>query len=663
MFISNHIVVRHVLRLILAGTLIVASVSSASAYRREELCLLDIPVVCTVSKMPQPVTEAPAGVDVISAVDIKNLGLRTLADALRLMNGMDVTDAITTNGFSMRGLNGRLSPNTTLVLLDGHPFNEVISGTVDPNCVPLAAVERIEVVRGPGSCLYGTNAMTGVINIITKSPGQVQGVLVNAAAGTRETATRRAGDRVETNREEITGGYAWDGNGILLSNWHYADASAGGGKISANDDRDDASWFGKFIHKDLTVVASRYRSLISDPGMSVIPSTQNHIDYSRDFLAADYSRQVSRNVTLSARAHAMKAYQTNTIEDIDPWTMTVVNILDNNYTGERVGIEAQATAAISGKNRLVIGVESRHDKSDAAALSGNKQIITNAAYLEDEFRPFDALILSAGARLDKADVYTEKLSPRASAVYKLTDATTLKASYGEAFRAPAFTELYEDDWAYNHNLHVVGNADLKPESIQTEEVGVMHAFARNLHVTLNVHRTRMQDGIVMGLNQLIPDTNPLNPYGFIEEDKYFNNSEFEVVGGEIGMKWRAPYVEAGVNYAYQDARDTKNDIPLNYAPKNKASLQLTIDIARGLQLSSLSYYMSDSLNHTMLWPTRDAIFITNARISWAVNDAFDVAVGAYNLTDKQYYEIPRLPLAGRTIYAEASYAFSFGPKW
>ncbi|MDP8214719.1 MAG: TonB-dependent receptor plug domain-containing protein [Candidatus Euphemobacter frigidus] len=160
-----------------------------TAPSREELAWMEIPEVITPARKPQPITQAPASVSVITAEEIRPSGLTNIPDILRRLAGVDVMELSPGDiQVGIRGLNATIS-NKILVMINGRSVYMDFYGTTMWSTLPvlLEEIERIEVVRGPGSALYGANAFCGVINIITKDPRELAGTHLSGSAGTVNT--------------------------------------------------------------------------------------------------------------------------------------------------------------------------------------------------------------------------------------------------------------------------------------------------------------------------------------------------------------------------------------------------------------------------------------------------------------------------------------------
>src|SRR3989338_3897114 len=160
----------------------------AQAPKRELLLFEEIPIVTSAARRPQPITEATSAISVITAEDIKNLEPSRIWDLFRRVPGVDVATRDGRSGYvAPRGFAGDYT-RYNQVLIDGRSVYSPLFGGTDWEHLPLFAeeIERIEVIRGPNATLYGSNAFTGVINIITKKPEDTKGVFLKEKVGNFE---------------------------------------------------------------------------------------------------------------------------------------------------------------------------------------------------------------------------------------------------------------------------------------------------------------------------------------------------------------------------------------------------------------------------------------------------------------------------------------------
>jgi iron complex outermembrane receptor protein len=590
-------------------------------------------LVITASKHLQKASEAPATIDVVTSADIERFGLRTLGDALRLFAGIDVADGIVGMVVSPRGLGEKMVNNTILCMVDGHPYNEIIGGHVDPAYIPLSHVERIEVIRGPGSALYGANAFCGVINIITKSAKDVDGIKLSVSRG-----------RWDTQTQELLYGKQGEKVNGLFSFRHYKTHGIGGNTVNDNDDKDDFDFFGKLQTQNLTLSIEHYQVEFGMPGSERFSMLNDRDKFRRNFLILDYNQNLTSKLELKFLTHLFKTDEEGIFENLYTGVME-----EETIDGQRIGLETQAHYQICPKNLLISGVEWKQEKSDCDKIGGEQEITDKAFYFQHELKMFDIFTFTMGGRYDIPSVYEEVFSPRFNIISKLSDTTVLKTAYGEAFRSPNFRELY-NDLLYAGMIHYVGNPDLETEKIKTTEVGLLHSFSKNFQANVNLFHTNAENMIIQQVS--------IVPPGIYQID-YLNQNKAEIQGGEISLRYRvASTLGAFINYSYQEAKDKDTEEELAYAPKHKVNVRFNIRLSERIRLNTLTYYVGEEWASPRAAEVKVGDYaVTNAKLNINLNRNVDLSLSAYNLFDREYSEIEDYPLAGRNVMAKVEYKF------
>jgi outer membrane receptor for ferrienterochelin and colicins len=480
--------------------------------------------------------EAPASVTVLSADDLGALGVSTLVEALRLVAGFDVVaDALGRNRIVARGIpTGGLAALSegVLILLNGRRLNEGLSGgaTAVNLDIPITAVTRIEILRGPASSLYGAGALGGVVNIITAEAGSFRGVRLASSFGSFVTqqqtlsvgnmlgdlsvvATIRLGttqgaqievpadaqtarDAIETRHTSLAPGKTQD-DGRLLETLY---------RISYRGF--ELNWR---VYQESTDVLIGYANALGD---------QNRITSQQSLFDLSYSREETALGTLRARLGLNQTDQRQVLSLLPPGlegafpdgrTFKVESgvYLQTALKWRRGFLEGSLERDLGTDHQLGAGLElAREGTHDLQALS-NVDLATGLPldrmtdipgavadhqrsnlgfYVQDRWRASANVTLTGGARLDWIEGLGAQLSPRAALVARLPQDLSLKVLYGRGFRAPTFAELYLALPGFQ------GNPALRPVTAQTFETAL--ALQRpNLKLSLGGYWNRLRDTI------------------------------------------------------------------------------------------------------------------------------------------------------------------------
>ncbi len=469
---------------LLAGT--VTSALATHAPAPDERALLgDVPSVFAASKYDQPLADAPADVTVVTRAEIQRYGWRTLADVLRGVRGFLVTDDRNYSYAGMRGFARTGDYNARiLVLVDGHrtndtTYDQALLGTEGP--VDLDLVERIEIVRGASSSLYGSNAFLGVVDLITRRGRDVAGVEVAALGGTRETY----GGRLTTGRR-ITSGTEYLASitlGRTAGERNFPiPGLAGSDRVAHDSDAD--RWvqaFGRLRVDDFTVtgvVSERKKEIPTGPFNSILDVPGNETTDTRWWVEGKYDGAVGHGNLRVRFAVDDYRYQGDLLYGVEP---RVVN-QDRSHARWWSG-EAAYTQALRDDLTLIVGAEVQSDirnrqENGDRTLDGDAELEYTRLFLDVNTTRYWALFAQAqwqfaprwsatlGVRHDQYSTFGGVTDPRLAITVRPTDTLTVKALYGQAFRAPNDYELYYNDGGTS----IQASPDLVPERIRTSEI-------------------------------------------------------------------------------------------------------------------------------------------------------------------------------------------------
>lgn len=458
--------------------------------------LLSIPI-STSAKYGQTAREAAASTTVITGDEIQSHGYRTLADVLASVRGFYATSDRSHTSLGIRGFSPFAGDNNRfLVLLDGHALNENFLGAARIGTalgLDLAFIDRIEIVRGPGSALYGSNAMLAVVNIVTKTGRAVDGTHMSVEAGSyglmRVAAT--FGREFESGLE-VTATASWsDSKGPDLYFREY-DAPQTNLGVAENLDWDRSSGFlARAGYRGLEIKAFATSRRKGTP-TGVFGSTFNDPD------ASSRDRRLFTELSLDQALAADKNLFVRAYYDQASSELTFPNEQRGDVSGTTAGRwhggEARLRWDAGAAHRLTLGVEYRRDVE--AELHGRNPVFqfaegdfpSNVAsgYVQVELQLRDNLALTAGLRADDYSTVGRAFTPRGALVYHPARSATLKILYGEAFRAPNQPELNVEALPF-----IKRNPNIEPERIRTTELVWEQRLAPGLFGSLAVYDYRM----------------------------------------------------------------------------------------------------------------------------------------------------------------------------
>ncbi len=443
--------------------------------------LLDIEIT-TASKQSESLSESPSFTHVITRKEIVDYGYRTLSEALSGIIGLYHTSAdLVWDGLGVRGFAVAGDYSTrVLVLIDGQRLNEPFGDAPslgEELPLDLEGIERIEVVKGPGSALYGSNALLGVVNIVPRRGEAIDGVEARLDTGSfdRTKGTLTAGKRFDNGLEvaALVGGLRSDGNDFLQVQ------GLGTARDSDGEEAIRGHLFASYEGFTLGVYASNrekqdptgaYETIFDSPFDGTwIEEEQvvTQLRYERDVLPQLEGQFVGRLF------HKVYDYQGDYEYDEECCDEVVPYLNHDRATTKSYGGELQLSLSPREGLGLTAGLEAWHhyeiDYSNSdifgVYVDGSDPYHSMAGYLQAQFQATDWMRVILGSRFDDYSEFDMEVSPRAAVVLTPREGTTVKLLYGRAFRAPnVFESVYDD------GDHVAPSETLVPETITTYEL-------------------------------------------------------------------------------------------------------------------------------------------------------------------------------------------------
>jgi outer membrane receptor protein involved in Fe transport len=600
-----------------------ASAQEAASHRDtsadNEMLLAD-DMITTATKTVQRLRDSPAAATVITEEEIAQSGATTITELLRSVPGVDVMSPNQSQvNVSIRGFN-QVFANKVLVMVDGRSINQDIQGNIFWNTEPLLVtrIKRIEIVRGPGSVLYGANAFGGVIDIITKTPeemaaGKNPGTFLGAYGEQRSTFAETTYTLGKTQDWAVTLGAGFHGT-----------TGFGSHQIGQVHDRSRVPIFTANLQKQVS-----HGSLLFS-----VNNSDATADLSADIVYqnADWhtnSAMLSYNEDRGANPIAARAYG---------------NFLRLSsgaiYTASAAyNLEVQQQRRLSVQHDLIYGGSYRLDQfiSSLTGVTRHSQHLAGL-FLQDQYQVDAATSLFAGLRWDRHSVYGSQLSPRVSLVHHLTHDQSARLSYGTAFRAPTLIETYlniQQPVVPGLDVNFLGNVNIKPEKVASTEAGY-RLDLRNGYVGLNLFYNQITDIIESASSQFAPS--PPFPPGIPTKVQFQNRGTAHAAGLELDGSFQ---IRAGwhglANYSYQDVKN-KDGQPTDFSPKHKINLALTSDESHRWTAYTAVHFVSSSSFATA---SLRAYTTLDARIGYKLgrqDQSWTISVAATNLLNDHHRE-------------------------
>lgn len=571
-------------------------------------------VTVTASKVTQKISDAPATLTVITEKQIVERGYKDLGDVLRDLPGFDISENLEGEVRTLVMNRGILGNNKMMILLDGKKLNSPSGENfVYGKNLPLFDIQRIEIVYGPSSAMYGADAYSGVINLITKDIGT--GGELNVSYGKNNQVdlgallAKKFNDDLSVSLSVRY--FASDGINILND-------------FSAKEIFRDASTFAKYNNKWEQPVADYninakvkfklftigfYRMDAKEPTGPSTDVTQNGISFIYDdsyfwhqkinkiYLEHQYD---SENLSISSTA----SYSDYNVDKLSGFKYNfgpqykyakstsfkldeLMNYTINDNTKLVAGFMFEQVSAFPKTNNLASPFNSNElydyvDYPNVASIDlryRNKRVYFGvfdyqnyAVFSELTHKISENIQVNAGVRFDYNSVYEEVLNPRAGLVWSPDNVTNVKLLYGQAYIQPSKYNAYEHWSAGTFGFYP--NPELKPEKLQSFALNISRNISKNINITLNTFYNKIE-------NLIVPDGN-------FPWQKNINLGRPETKGFEAKFEYIASNLNAFLFYSYLDAKQDNGE-KINKVAQNKLNAGITY------------YYNNYSLSTRLRW--------------------------------------------------------------
>ena len=629
----------------------------------EELLDVRIPTVYAASKFEQKVTEAPASVSIITADQIRMYGYRTLADILRGVRGFYVTYD---RNYSYLGIRGFSRPgdynSRVLLLIDGHRVNENIFGSAligTEGTLDVDLIERVEVIRGPSSSLYGTNAFLGVVSVVTRKGKNLKGAEAAGSAASYGTYRGRIsyGAAPSDNTEFLLSGSFLDSRGQDLYFKEFDDPATNHGIAAGCDTDRSYSFLGQFSIGGFALEAahsSREKRIPTGAYDTVFGDRRTRTTDAASFLDLRYETGFSNRARLLTRL-----YYDRYVYDGDYMLAgPPVTLNKDRDMGDQWGAEAQVSIPASTGQSVTAGLEYRdniHQRQEnfdvdpfVEYLNDERRTRDWSIYVQDELRIGKTLLFNLGLRRDQYSTFGQSTNPRLALAYFPAKGWAVKFLYGQAFRAPSVFELY-----YKSPPDEEANPHLQPETNRSEEIALEAFLADGVHLSGSIFRNHIEHLISLVTD---PQDGPM---------VYRNHDTVVVTGveGEVEKRW-SNGVEGRLAYSFQDVDDQTAGLAISNSPRHLGKFNVAVPLMKERLVTALTAEYT-SARRTLRGGSTDSATIVDLTVTAPrLMKGLDLSASVYNLFDKRYSdpgsaEHPEesIPQDGRNIAVKAVFRF------
>ncbi len=642
-------------RTVLASAITLASAVMANAHANEPIALKD--VVVSASGFEQKITDAPASISVLNQQDLQQKRYSNLAQALEDVEGIDVRQGTGKTGglnISIRGLPSEY----TLILIDGRRQNT--AGNVTPNgfnetatsfMPPMSAIERIEVIRGPMSTLYGSDAMGGVVNIITKKVAKDWGAAISLDHSFQEnrdygetssTSLYASGPLIDNLLGLAVRGSLFDRGASDLSFDNDSTVSKRGASPVEGRNHTVGARLTLTPHEnhDFSLDLEQGRQVYNNDdcqlgtldgksGGSAVdgcnierPTQINGYDdellFERDQFALSHTARLGFGTLDSSLTH-------NTTETIGRTIPGTRGVAYSGYPAIVAGnhrelkstdliFDSKLVSPLGDSHIATLGGQYWDAKVSDGIASEDFQQTSWALFVEDEWRLRHDLALTLGARYEDHEAFGGHVSPRAYLVWNTNDNWTLKGGVSRGYKTPTLNQLHDgiNGVTAQGRTITIGSPDLEPETTTNTEFGLyfdnLAGFDANATLFHNKFKDKIDDGTPLANCNF--SANPNQPgcvsfgSGFTQESfaQSINIDEAETQGLELAGGWQfAPAWKLSMNYTYTDS-EQKSGInqgaPLTNTPEHMAHARLSWATSERLTLWFKGEYRGERARFT-----------------------------------------------------------------
>lgn len=617
-----------------------AGMSGATAQNKEETAAQETQIMVT-AKSNQADHDIPISATIITSEEIAAVNASSIKDVLIQQAGINIgVNSASVYGRKNISIRGSATGHV-LILVDGRKVSgsdaQIGHSDFEYNWVPMSAIERIEVIKGPASSIYGSQGIGGVINIITKKNRDKFSGEVDVSYG---DSSDDGGGELKLGLN--AGGQIADRFSMFV----------GAERIDQDPSRDeDDSTETKIEGKEINNGLARFQFDIDATqyiDASYGQGTEDRIEVD-DILYYDIDRKtysIGYNKEFNSVTLDVDAYVT----DSDTHYTTTSATGGYTHTMTDSAVRGEVDIAAFKNHYIATGAEFKnqdykkaYDKAASSDKNFANDMDNTSIFLQDEINITEALIITLGSRYDYHEKFNGEWSPKIGAVYKLGSHHRIRANYGEGFMAPTVTQnssSYESTAMRGITIH--GNDDLQPESSKSIEIGYAF-FTDTTEFKMSVYKTDVENLI---------DTEYLD--GAPDEKMYVNVDSATLRGFEceLSQNITANY-NIRIGYQYLDTEDDSTGEELENRPEHTVNVRFNATLPWEIRATVGADYTGQQIDDE---EKCDNFIVFNAQVSKTFYERITLRLGIDNISDEDLDDKP-YDIEGRMIYAGVNFKF------
>jgi|GEM_PF-662872 len=567
-------------------------------------------LVVTATKTEHLLADVPVPTSVITAKQLESTNSQTVGDILRWLPGISTSD----DGYSksVARIQG-MHPKHTMVLVNGQRIKGGHNETIDLSHIDVESIQQIEVIKGPSSALYGSEALGGVINVITKKPA----------------------DHFNVNASSSFGSYN--------SQYH---------RIAQSGTLSKFGYALYYLRRSSNAIGDEVNEYVANEVQGAFEyglTSQSKLQLNTGYIYQEDGDSEYEYKKFNSNGAWIWTPSVNTMLKLSGfvYNMDFKNSSDELTQDDTYRIETQLTQSIGQRHIVTLGLENRFDKLNSERIT-NKEQTLYSIYAQDEWNTFSTLDIVLGTRVDYHNLWGSEVNPKFSALYKAIPDTRLRFSFGRGFRAPTLSNIYSvTSPVARGRFYLVGNKDLKPETSMGYQLGIEYEGFNNMLMQVSFFHNRIENLI---------DSTPidLDYQGTGKKLLSYRNVASAITQGielQVQAKiFRNLTGSLGYTYLQTEDRETGKELSLN--PQNKFNTELQFSQPQiDLNLNLRAEFVGESFDDDENSVTNNSYTLLHFKVSkklWQKH--LETFLSVDNLLNQKYSD-DALYLSGRTFLA------------